>query len=103
MPKIFTKKISKTKFRVQFTVNIIVGVLLAFFTYEILGLFSDVGNSDLFGWLSLSGADVGASAGLMMLLAVVLGADILWVIFFILWLLKKKLHLENPDNTLRLP
>jgi len=98
-----SSKTSSVKFRLQLAIIIAAGIFLALFTYQAVGLFRDAGNSDLLGWLSLSGAGVGASTGLMLLLAAVLGADLLWAIFFILWLVKKKMHLENPDNTLRLP
>ena len=80
-----------------------IGLILACLTYAALKVFKSTAESEMFGWLSISGAGVGSSVGLMGLLAFVLGADILWFIFFLLWLLKKKMHLKNPDNTLRLP
>lgn len=98
-----SKAQAKQKFQVQLVLFIFVGLVLAFFTYEVLGLFRDAGKNDLLGWLTLSGAGVSVSAGMMAMLAAVLGADILWLLFFVLWLLKRKFHLENPDNTLRLP
>lgn len=98
-----SKAQSKRRFQRQLALFILVGLVLAFLTYGILGLFKDAGKNDVLGWLTLSGVGVGVSASMMITLAAVLGADILWLLFFVLWLLKRKLHLESPDNTLRLP
>lgn len=91
------------KVLIPLAIQLIVGLGLAYLTYAALNVFKGTAESEIFGWLSISGAGVGSSVALIGLLAFVLGADILWLIFFLLWLLKKKMHLDNPDNTLHLP
>lgn len=91
------------KFRVLLILHIVVGIILTLLTFEVLAFIKGTAQDELFGWLALSSLGVGSSVSLMGLLIFVLGADILWAIFFILWILKKKMHLKGPDNTLRLP
>ena len=98
-----SKRQSSKKFFFLLVVQVLVGVGLACFTYAVLGVFKDTAESEAFGWLSISGAGVGSSVVLMGLLAFAIGADIFWFIFFLLWLLKQKMHLKSPDNTLHLP
>jgi hypothetical protein len=94
---------SQQKFRAALTIQIVVGIFLAIVTYETVLLLTGTANNELFGWLSLSGLGVGMSFGLLALLAFVIGADIFWIIFFVLWLLRKKMHIKSSDKALRLP
>jgi hypothetical protein len=98
-----SEKQSRRKFRTQLIAQLAVGITLALLTYGALRLIKGTAESELFGWLSLSGAGVGISAGLLGFLTLMIGIDIFWAIFFVLWLLKKKMHLESSDKTLRLP
>lgn len=82
-------------------IHLCIGLTLVFLTIAALGFFKGTAESEMFGWLSITGA--GASVALMGLLAIVIGADVLWFIFFLLWVLKKKMHLKDIDKTLRLP
>ncbi len=91
------------RFQALLAVHVVIGVLLAAATFWIMQLLRGTAENEIFGWLSLSGAGVGLSAGLFGLLLLVIGADILWAISLILLLVKKKLHLRDSDNTLRLP
>ena len=93
---------SSASFRTGLIIQGVIGVVLAVLTMGVMGLVRDAAHNQMLGWLNLSGAGAEVGVGLMGLLLFILGVDILWVLFFILWLLKKKLRLKGPDNTLRL-
>jgi hypothetical protein len=81
---------------------LVIGFLLAVGTLIALRLYKNTAESDAFGWLSITPVAPGASVGLLACLLVILIADALWVIYFILWLVRKKMHLDEPTKTLRL-
>jgi hypothetical protein len=94
------------RFYVTFAANLIFAGCLVFLTMECLHVLRSASHSDLFGWLDLTLVGPVASVALMLTLLLLLTADALWVLFFILWLLKKRLHIDDkkPKNrTLYLP
>jgi hypothetical protein len=104
MTKTMTARQAQKKFQAMLVVQIVIGIVLAITTWQVLGLIRGASENQMLGWLALSGAGVGAGVGLFGLLVVMIGIDLFWAIFFILWLVRKKLHLENgSDRTLRLP
>ncbi len=77
-----------------------IGVFLASVTYMTLRTVKSTAESVEFGWLTITPAGPSASLGLTMLLLIVLIADALWLIYFILWIIRKKLHLDNSKSDL---
>ncbi|MET1033226.1 MAG: hypothetical protein ABWX94_01885 [Candidatus Saccharimonadales bacterium] len=90
----------KRKFYLQLTLQSMVGLLLAWLTRQVF-ISSNTIDGDQAGWLSLVNPTAGvAYFGLMLLL---LGLDIFWITFLILWLMRRKLHMKAKDKTLYLP
>lgn len=75
--------------------QLVIGLFLLTTTLGMLNLLHDTAHNQIFGWLSLSGIGVGMSAGLMFLVVIIFGADIFWVLFLVIWLVRKKLHIES--------
>lgn len=88
---------------VQLAILLVIGMFLASTTFDLIQELRHVGHSEVLGWLSLSGAGVGISFGAMLLLIFIFGIDASWLLFFVVWLIKKRSHIESKDNTLYLP
>ena len=91
------------RWRLQLAVQLVVGFVLAVFTYELVRGLNGSGSREVFGWLTLTGVGVGLTWGVMIVLTIVLCADAMWLLTFILWLIRKKFHIKAKDNTLYLP
>lgn len=98
-----TKTQRAKSFQVALAIQLVVGAFLTVATIGVIRLLQDTANDTLFGWLGLSGFGAGAGAGALGLLVIILTADCLWLLFFVLWQLRRKMHLEKSDRTLRLP
>jgi ABC-type amino acid transport system permease subunit len=96
-------ELTRKKFRAALLVQLLIGLFLAGLTIGVLDVVHDAGNSQLLGWLSLSDVGVVSGVSVFVLMLIVFGMDALWVVYMILWLLKRKLHIKNTDNTLHLP
>lgn len=77
------------------------GIALIFLTFNTIYLVRDTDHHDYFGWVSIYPVGVGALA--VVLLMFIFLIDILWVFFFLMWLVKKRTHIKDTDNTLYLP
>lgn len=88
---------------VQLAILLAIGLLLASTTYDLIRELRSAGHSEVLGWLSLSEAGVGVSFAVMLLLVLLFCFNTLWLLIFIVWLIKKKFHIESKDNTLYLP
>lgn len=82
--------------------NILLGIGLTLLTIDTILAVKEVGNSELFGIVSVAS---GPASGLSLtgLLLIVLTIDALWLLFFTVWLIKKWAHIKDDDNTLYLP
>ncbi len=98
-----TGKWHSKHFQTALILQVVVGVFLAATTIGAVGLLKNTANNELFGWLGLSSFGIGVGAGALGLLVIALTADFLWLLFFILWILRRKMHLEKTNKTLRLP
>ncbi len=88
---------------IQLAILLLLGLGLASTTFDIIREVRGFGHSEILGWLSLSGSGVGLSLGILLPLIFILSIDAFWLIYFIIWLIKKKFHIESKDNTLNLP
>jgi hypothetical protein len=98
-----TTKNRALKLQSVFILFVATGVSLLIVTIGAVSLLQNTADSALFGWLSLSALSVGTGIGALGLLIATLTADFLWLLSFILWILRRKLHVEKTDRTLRLP
>ena len=97
------KSTTRSNFRLALLIQLVIGLFLTVTTIGVLGVVHDAGNNEVLQWLSLSSVGVGGGVGIFALLLVMFGVDALWIIYLVLWLLKRKLHIRRDDNTLRLP
>lgn len=95
----------KRKLYLQLALQIIVGMFLAWLTWKIWP-FSNTSSStvdaDNAGWLNFMNPNIGMGYfGLVLLL---FGLDLFWIVFFVLWLMRRKLGIQSKkDKTLYLP
>lgn len=85
----------------QIALFVITGLLLAWFTIEVLQLFREGGSSQTATLIFIVNPGVGISY-----LAVMLGVfalDLFWLLFFILWAVRRKLHIRKEGRALHLP
>ncbi len=87
----------------QLALFLIMGLVLAGITFDLIRGLKDFGHSDILGALSLSGVGFGISLGATLILIIVMGFDAVWLLFFVVWVIKKKFHIKSDDNTLYLP
>lgn len=90
------------RFYLTLLANLVFAALLAFLTIQSLALASGTSRNDMFGWLSLTPIGPASSLALVLLIVTSFALDFLWALFFIIWLIKKKLHIKDKDNTLYL-
>jgi hypothetical protein len=96
-------KNSKKKYYLQLLVIVLVSAILAYITIGLVQELHRNVNDELPGWLNLSGAGIVSGVSAIAALAIVIGADLLWFIFCILWLIKRKLHIKDKDKALYVP
>ena len=89
------------KFYAILFINIAVGIILAYLTACVFVTLRDFGGDESFQWLTnfIPAFDVGYVAIFVLLAAI----DVFWAGLFMLWLIKKKLHLQSDTTTLYLP
>lgn len=83
---------------VQLLALLILGSGLLVVNFDIINGVRNVGHSELLGWLHLAGLGFTAMLPLIFILCV----DAIWLWVFIVWLLRKVLHIKSKDNTLYL-
>jgi hypothetical protein len=79
------------------------GIILTLLTINTIHQTRHMGSGGADGWLIFSPA--GTLTGIMPLVWL-LGlfiVDVLWLLFFIIWIIKHILHIKDGDNTLYLP
>jgi len=83
--------------------NSLAAITLAFFTVDMIHQTRHAGDSGTEGWVIFS--PIGTLTGLLplILLLGIFIVDALWVLFCIIWLVKRTLHIKDKDNTLYFP
>jgi len=91
--------------RVYFTLglNLIFACALAYITISTFQVLRYHGDKVLNGWLFFSPITAVVGLAPVVILIVVLAIDSLWLLFFVIWLLKRIFRIKDPDNTLYLP
>ena len=88
---------------VQLALFILTGLILAAVTFDLVHGFHEFAHNEGLTVLSTPGVGLGISFGGTFALICVLSFDAIWALVFVIWLLKKKFHIENTDNTIYLP
>lgn len=90
------------KWHVELAVWIASGIGLLYGTKYVL---RDVGDQSLrgsAGWLSLVPSMDGLVGGQLLLVTLVYVVIVMWLLLFLLWVIRKALHIKSPDRTTRL-
>ncbi len=87
----------------QLIAFMLVGAFLASITYDLIRGLRSLGHSKILESLSLSGAGLGLSLGATLVLIFIFCFDAIWVLMFVVWLIKKAFHIKSKDNALYLP
>ncbi len=88
---------------VQLASFLLIGLVLAGATYDLARELKGFGHSELLSALSLSGVGFGLSVGAMLVLILILSFDAIWLLYLVVWLIKKRFRITSDDNTLYLP
>ena len=87
---------------IQLTLFLLIGLVLASATFDIIRGLQEFGRSEILGRLSFSGAGVGISAWAILLLVVVFTIDAIWILLLVTWIIRKLFHIESKDIALYL-
>lgn len=68
-------------------------------TLAYLDYLQNATQTDEAGWIGLTGLGILSMLPLLFLM----GVDLAWVLFALVWLIRKKMHINADDNSLYLP